>query len=1578
MPVLLWSSNAQVPANSTTLTLAASASAGNVIDFGSLAASSLSITSNLSAGTLAVSDGTKTVTFAVNPRAFVSSMFQFSDGSKVQLGDNTAATAADDLANNLTGTAAGDFFDGFAGDDSISGAAGNDLINLGEGNDRGFGGVGNDVLTGGDGDDLVNGGAGNDSLSGNAGIDTVVGGSGQDSLDGGAGDDLLLGGGGADTFFGGAGNDTLSMGDGADVIIVDVAEAAYLGTDSVIDFDPASDKIRLVSNGVALTAAEVRTYLSPDENGAIPNASNVNFYQSPLANGERYAEFGNGTILRFLNGAGGALTLAQFDQPLGAEATIAPTVDFTAAGNKVTLVGAGAKNQQLAVSFDDLSASENFAGKTATIALTTTDAADNLAFNSADLLVVGSTLARADTGKVLGTFTNLNDVITVTFSSANAITSPDVSTVLNAIRYEGAALKGDGTDRTATVKVTVVDNDGNSGSDTLTIVRDDQTVTLKVDNLKDEFTYTVPNTGKLVAPIDTGVAATITHVNSDSFKGGSLVVDIVTNPSASDELTLSGAGISVVGGKVVVDNVVVGSITNTNAVDADAKNLTDKVTIAFDTGVASNAAVEKLIRAFQFTTTDGVTQERTVRYTLSDGTNTSTSDVSVIVNSSVTDITPAADALVGDAGVNVYQTAVAGAFADGDAIDAKAGNDRLTATLTDGQVLTSKATLDDVETIRLNLQGKATVDASEFDDADGTDKITIQVAEGAVGKALTMTGVDQNVTIIEGFAGTASLKIEDVARTYTNNSAGTLAIDAVLLTNGQTITLAGGNANVTGLDSNVTIAAANMADDKLLAVANSGAGITTAVTGLKADLDLTSSTATGLSTVTTAAAPSVAITLSKASATISGLATATVVNASNLDAGNTLSLSGTTNATVTGISATESTTLDARTTSLTGTLTVTTGAIDDGDTLTLKTGTNTTTVNGDAQATTGKVSIDATSLADNKLLTLTGDAQYEVSALQGDADLSLASGGSLKVTTAGAAAVKLVASAVAMTAVQGSTGELTVDATALADNKTLTLDDTAAGKVTVTGLKGDVDASTLNQSALLAITTAAGADLSVKTGTLDTKIGGTGGVVAVNAANLGDGKVLTLEGSNGYKVTSLQGDITATATGTMDVTLVAVATAAISSASATTTVDADVMADGNKVTLSGAGTFTSVISDAADVDASAVATVLSFTSKTATGIANGVEVNLTTGTNNATIVADAATASNGQLNIIATATADDKVITVSGDAKVVVTGLVADFSGALGTGNTSITTAANLADGKGLTITVGTGPVTVAGDAANAGKATVTIDAAAVADDKAVTISGDAAFVIKNLVAGDLASTASQAITVTGGDKAQTFTTGDGNDTIDGGAGNDTISAGGGINTLTGGAGDDTFVLDKDGFTLITDYRNSGTDKLQVSLADIAFADGVNTIVAGNDLTRLALSGLTLPGANGVLASVEYIAFTGGVTGYAGDAIVSGLNGGTFDTGANKFAHDYLVVWESDGTQAVDADNNGVDDTGRGLKVGFTYQAGDLVITHVAAGAGGQSGDANDVYTDFAVIRSTNTAADDPGEITFSHFIVAA
>ena len=168
--------------------------------------------------------------------------FDFSSLTNTYLGADLLGTGTSAPSNdNLTGSSAADWMDGFAGNDTLKAAAGDDFLLGRDGNDRLEGGDGDDVLSGGNGDDqlfggnhddVMTGGAGNDVINGDAGSDVVMGGSGDDTLNGGAGNDVILGDKGNDTYVASTGADVyrFGFGDGQDVYQGSTT-AGVVGTD---------------------------------------------------------------------------------------------------------------------------------------------------------------------------------------------------------------------------------------------------------------------------------------------------------------------------------------------------------------------------------------------------------------------------------------------------------------------------------------------------------------------------------------------------------------------------------------------------------------------------------------------------------------------------------------------------------------------------------------------------------------------------------------------------------------------------------------------------------------------------------------------------------------------------------------------------------------------------------------------------------------------------------------------------------------------------------------------------------------------------------------------------------------------------------------------------------------------------------------------------------------------------------------------------------------------------------------------------------------------------------------------------
>ena len=226
-----------------------------------------------------------------------------------------------DLANKITAityvgapTSPVKFF-GQGGNDRLTGGSGNDILNGGTGNDTMIGGRGSDIYyvnsnadvvsetiayptPGNDKDTVVYSvsSAGTVSIGGTvsglaatktySGIENLTlssasntvahngigsdvanrltGNAGANQLHGLDGNDTLLGLGSNDVLSGGAGNDSLTGGGGGDVFVFDTALSAATNIDTVTDFSPGSDTVRLdasvfaaFSAGVPVTAGQL-------------------------------------------------------------------------------------------------------------------------------------------------------------------------------------------------------------------------------------------------------------------------------------------------------------------------------------------------------------------------------------------------------------------------------------------------------------------------------------------------------------------------------------------------------------------------------------------------------------------------------------------------------------------------------------------------------------------------------------------------------------------------------------------------------------------------------------------------------------------------------------------------------------------------------------------------------------------------------------------------------------------------------------------------------------------------------------------------------------------------------------------------------------------------------------------------------------------------------------------------------------------------------------------------------------------------------------------------------------------------
>jgi serralysin len=220
--------------------------------------------------------------------------------------DVIAGNGGDDIIFSGGGN---DSLGGGSGNDALVSGSGNDAVSGGDGDDRIFGGKGNDLLDGGAGNDLVSGDQGNDVVLGGTGNDTLFGGAGSDTVGGGDGNDTIWGGKGNDTVDGGAGNDFVSGDRGSDVLTGGAGSDTFyfasaggdFGVDTITDFTPAEDKIRLKTTGGGVFAAlgnSVDTSEFVVVSGFSPSApgSTTNKLIYDPTNGALFFNGGNGVL----------------------------------------------------------------------------------------------------------------------------------------------------------------------------------------------------------------------------------------------------------------------------------------------------------------------------------------------------------------------------------------------------------------------------------------------------------------------------------------------------------------------------------------------------------------------------------------------------------------------------------------------------------------------------------------------------------------------------------------------------------------------------------------------------------------------------------------------------------------------------------------------------------------------------------------------------------------------------------------------------------------------------------------------------------------------------------------------------------------------------------------------------------------------------------------------------------------------------------------------------------------------------------------------------------------------------------
>jgi hypothetical protein len=858
-----------------------------------------------------------------------------------------------------------------------------------------------------------------------------------------------------------------------------------------------------------------------------------------------------------------------------------------------------------------------------------------------------------------------------------------------------------------------------------------------------------------------------------------------------------------------------------------------------------------------------------------------------------------------------------------------------------------------VFTVTATLAGQTSVASAPYYEGTGNADVFSFVSEAALSAA----------ALINGGGGTDTLKITAPATLTDADFAHAQAIEILGLTGASSVTL-GSNASAAGIttvtpgagatsitDTNstpLTINATGLGAGNLLTLAGSTAVTVTNLTG-----NLSAASDTGALTVTATAAAAQAIATGSGATLIndSNTAGSVVVDATAL-ATNTLTIGGDVTTTVNNLagnlvmlstgslivsangSGNQTVTTGIHATSITdnggGSMTVNNASgFSASYALTLSGSAAETVINlsdslvatgltGALNVTTKTTALSiATGAGPNTInagamtgaLTLTGSTAATVSALGGNLNAT-GDSGALTVTTTGAAQAVTTGSG-NISIADNSTGLLTVNGAALAAGSLLTL--AGSGAVTVTNLKGGLNATGDTGAISLTATATTAQNITTGSGAMSITDSAAGGSVVIDATALGT-NTLTLSGSAAKTVTNTAGSLVLTGAATVN---------AISpgSQSVTTNTGAVTITDNSGSLNVNAGT------GALTLKGSAITTVTALGSVNATGdsgaltvTTNGVNQTVTTGSGNIKIADN----STGTLTINATAlgASTQTVTTGANNASITENG-----SGSLAVNATALgTNMLTLAGSAAKTVTNTAGSLVVIGaatvNATSPGSQSVTTTTGAVtitdtsgslmvnAGTGALTLNGSATTTVT--ASGNVnATNDSGALTVTTTGATETVTTGSGNISITdnstgvltinaaalsvsnaltlAGAGTATVSNLKGSLNATGDSGTISLTANGTGQTVTTGSGN-------MTIADSTSALTVNAaaLSVGNTLTLSGSTAKTVNGLQGnlVATGAAPISVTAGgagpqsiTTGAGADTIVDQTSGGDTITG---------------------------------------------------------------------------------------------
>ena len=443
---------------------------------------------------------------------------------------------------------------------------------------------------------------------------------------------------------------------------------------------------------------------------------------------------------------------------------------------------------------------------------------------------------------------------------------------------------------------------------------------------------------------------------------------------------------------------------------------------------------------------------------------------------------------------------------------------------------------------------------------------------------------------------------------------------------------------------------------------------------------------------------------------------------------------------------------------------------------TLTTGSGNITL--DDETTGGPLTIAAADLGSSSWLTLTGSTAATIASLGGSLDAT-GDCGLLTLTATGDVAQTVKLGSGGASIVDNASGNVTVDAT-----------DAGAGPLTLSGhasetvnnLSGNLSASLL--SGPLTVNADGSATQTVTTGTGPTTITDNGsGAMTVDATAMKWGANLKLAGSANETVNNLAANLSASGlSGSLWVTT-GNSWLSIATGSGPNTINAAALAYGQMLTLTGSSAAT-ISALGGNLDASGDSGSLTIT---ATATAAGATTHKIVLGSGSALINDTAA---GYLAVDATTMAGSSTLTLDSSAGATVTSLTGSVNATNMSGNLYVTTGA----AANVSVTTGSGSNNV--------------NASAMTSGETLTLNGASSATVK--VGGNLsASSYSGTLYITAaGSGSQSINAGTGNDYIVALNGSDTISGGGGADWIDvlGHTSPDTFA-----YGAIGDSLNSST-----------------------------------------------------------------------------------------------------------------------------------------------------------------------